>query len=79
MLLTEKKNNCCREADYYALPDDVRAELIDGILYDMASPSRIHQELSGELSHIIGNHIISKVGSCKVITAPFDVKLDEKG
>lgn len=33
------------EEDYYNLPDNVRAELIDGKFYDMASPSRIHQEI----------------------------------
>lgn len=31
--------------DYWALPDGCRAELIDGQLYDMAPPSRIHQEI----------------------------------
>ena len=30
--------------DYYALPDEHRAELIDGVLYDMATPLIIHQE-----------------------------------
>ena len=25
--------------DYYALPEERRAELIDGIIYDMASPT----------------------------------------
>lgn len=29
--------------DYYALPDEQRAELIDGVLYDMASPETLHQ------------------------------------
>ena len=29
--------------DYYALPDEHRAELIDGVLYDMASPGTLHQ------------------------------------
>ena len=29
--------------DYYALPDDQRAELIDGIFYDKSSPRVIHQ------------------------------------
>ena len=31
-------------ADIYALPDGERAELIDGQIYDMAPPSRIHQK-----------------------------------
>jgi len=28
--------------DYYALPDDQRYELIDGVLYDMAAPLPLH-------------------------------------
>ena len=35
--------------DYYALPDDIRTELIDGIFYDMSSPSLTHQLVIGEL------------------------------
>ena len=31
------------EADYYALPEDVRAELIDGQIYYQAAPSRIQK------------------------------------
>ena len=61
--------------DYYALPDDIRVELIDGVFYDMASPSQIHQEISGELSRIIGNYIVDKKGKCKRLYSPFDVKL----
>lgn len=63
------------EEDYENLPDDVRAELIDGRFFDMASPSRIHQEILGELLLAIGNHIKSKGGSCRVYPAPFAVKL----
>ena len=32
--------------DIYRLPEGIRAELIDGQIYDMAPPSRTHQELS---------------------------------
>jgi len=31
--------------DIYNLPDGTRAELIDGQIYMMAPPSRIHQEI----------------------------------
>ena len=34
--------------DYYALPDDRRVELIDGVFYDMASPSSVHQMIVSE-------------------------------
>mgnify|MGYP002514841910 FL=1 len=36
------------EEDYYNLPEDVRAELIDGYLvYNQAAPSRMHQTIFG--------------------------------
>ena len=63
---------------YEALPEDKRVEVFDGVIYDMASPSQIHQTLSMELSNIIYNHIKSKKGSCQIFSAPFDVKLSDK-
>lgn len=63
------------EEDYWNLPEDVRAELIDGRLYYMASPSRIHQEISSVLHGLIFQYIRSKKGSCRVYHAPFAVKL----
>lgn len=63
------------EEDYEHLPEEIRAELIDGRFYDMASPSRIHQEILGELHLLIGSYIKSKDGSCRVYPAPFAVKL----
>ena len=52
--------------DIYALPDGERAELIDGQIYMMGTPSRIHQKLVGQLSRIIGNYIGSNHGSCEI-------------
>ena len=64
------------EEDYYNLPEDVRAELIDGYLvYNQAAPSRIHQTILMELSGTIREYIKSKNGPCKVYPAPFAVKL----
>lgn len=63
------------EKDYYALPQGVRAELIRGKFYNMAAPSYAHQKLLGELYITIGNYIKSKQGPCKVLPAPFAVKL----
>ena len=67
--------NIYTEEDYYNLPENVRAELIDGQLYYMSAPSRIHQEILMFLSKIIANYIDSKKGPCKVYPAPFAVKL----
>ena len=33
------------EEDYYNLPENIRAELIDGQFYYMSAPSRIHQKI----------------------------------
>lgn len=65
------------EADYYNLPEDIRAELIDGKIYDQAAPNRIHQKISSELNAAIRNYIRSKNGSCDVYAAPFAVRLFE--
>ncbi len=62
---------------YEALPEDRRVEVFDGVVYDMASPSQIHQMLSMELSNILYNDIKRKKGSCRVFSAPFDVKLSD--
>ena len=44
--------------DYWNLPDGQRAELIDGQFYNMAPPSRIHQEISYQISRFLGNKIV---------------------
>ncbi len=40
--------------DIYALPEGQRAELIDGQIYSMAPPKRIHQRLVHQFERIIG-------------------------
>ncbi|MBR3226606.1 MAG: Uma2 family endonuclease [Atopobiaceae bacterium] len=68
------KQSCAAE-DYWAQPEGVRAELIGGELWDLASPSRTHQEIVHELDKKLGNHIDAHGGSCKVYPAPFAVNL----
>ena len=63
--------------DIYSLPEGERAELIDGTLYMMAPPSRIHQEIVGELFAAIHSHIKANGGDCKSFIAPFAVLLNE--
>lgn len=62
---------------YEALPENVRVEVFDGQVYDMASPSQIHQTLLLELSSRILSYVKRKNGACKVFPAPFDVKLSD--
>ncbi|MDE7477318.1 MAG: Uma2 family endonuclease [Lachnospiraceae bacterium] len=75
MAITHVQTKTYTEEDYYALGEDVRAELINGQFYNMAAPSRIHQKLLSILHAAIYNYIQSKDGSCEVYPAPFAVKL----
>lgn len=61
----------------YSLPEGQRAELIDGQIYNMAPPNRIHQEISFSLSRKIADFIDSKKGTCRVYPAPFAVFLNQ--
>ena len=63
------------EEDYYNLPENVRAELIDGQFYYMSAPSRIHQKILNYLNTEINIYIRSQNGTCEVYPAPFAVKL----
>jgi len=60
-------------ADIESLPEGQRAELIDGDLYLLATPTRIHQRLSGRLHRAILNHIDQKGMPCDAYAAPFAV------
>jgi len=63
-------------SDYLTWPDDERWELINGEAYMMSpAPTRKHQEITIELASQF--HIYLKGKSCKVYTAPFDVRLPE--
>ena len=60
--------------DYLTWDEDERWEILDGIAYMQAAPSRIHQEISGELYRQFANYFQGK--SCRVYHAPFCVRLD---
>lgn len=75
-MLTGKKQGEFTLDDYYALPDSVRAELIDGVLYNMSAPLSTHQMIQGELFIQIGNQIRSKKGKCIAMISPLDVQLN---
>ena len=62
--------------DYWNLPEEERAELIDGKFYNMAPPSRIHQKLVSKLTALFNQYITDHHGSCEVYPAPFAVNLD---
>ncbi len=62
--------------DIYALPEGQRAELIEGQMYMMATPSRKHQKVSSYLHNEIYNFIKDHNGDCEVYAAPFAVFLN---
>ncbi|MDD3404225.1 MAG: Uma2 family endonuclease [Hespellia sp.] len=64
-------------ADIEALPEGERAELIDGKMYMMASPTKIHQKLLNYINMKFYNWIESNGGDCEEFIAPFAVYLDE--
>ena len=65
--------------DYWNLPEDERAELIDGQFYAMAPPQPDPPwKLVMELSATLRDYIKSHGGNCKVYPSPFAVNLDAK-
>lgn len=75
MALAERKEYTIE--DIYALPEGVRAELIDGQIYYMLAPSTMHQRLLSLLVTQINNYIASNGGECEAFPAPFAVFLNE--
>lgn len=73
---TKKGQGTYTVEDYRALPDDQRVELIDGYLYDMASPTTFHQLMAGEIYRQVANYIMEQGGSCMPFISPIDVQLD---
>ena len=62
--------------DYYALPEERMAELIDGLIYDMASPTSVHQLIGAEIWEQLKSYIRNSKGKCVPMLAPLDVQLD---
>lgn len=62
--------------DYYRIPDERRVELIDGVIYDMASPRMIHQLIAGQIYSQLLACITSHNMDCVPFIAPADVQLD---
>lgn len=63
-------------ADYLALPDNVRVELIDGVFFEMYAPTTVHQLIAGAVYAEFLNFVNGKGGSCLPFIAPVDVQLD---
>jgi Uma2 family endonuclease len=72
----EKKQGEYTLDDYYNLPEDMRAELIDGEIIVMDAPNTFHQEIVLEISFQIKKYIKDNKGTCRVYVSPIDVQLD---
>jgi len=64
--------------DYCAMDDDVRREIIDGVIYNMAAPTTTHQRVMAIISTRLENFLAGK--KCRMFFSPIDVRLDyDKG
>lgn len=77
VLPVQKDNRRYTYEEYLTWSEDERWELLDGVAYNIAAPSRRHQEVSGELFYQIRSYLADK--PCRIYTAPFDVRLSEPG
>lgn len=64
--------------DYYALPDTCRVELIDGVIYNMAAPTNVHQILVFRIAAQLDAWIERRKGDCMVMISPMNVQLDRE-
>jgi len=60
--------------EYATWDDDIRRELIDGIIYAMSAPSIKHQRIVSNLNASFFQYLKDK--PCNVFPAPFDVRLN---
>lgn len=74
-LLPYKRQGEYTKEDRDRLPEECRTELIDGVLYDMASPRRSHQLIVTELLFQLRLQIEKCGKNCRVFVSPSDVKL----
>ncbi len=72
----QAKQNSFTYEDYKHFPDELRCEIIDGLIHDMTpAPSIKHQEISIELSRLILNHLKAEGSRCRAFAAATDVIL----
>lgn len=60
--------------DFFALPEDRRAELINGKFYDISSPSIRHQRIVGEVYLQLVNYLKKEHCSCEAFISPCAVQ-----
>ena len=58
--------------EYEAIPDEYRVELIDGVIYDLNTPTTIHQQLAFEIRIRLREYIRQNKGLCMVLPSPVE-------
>ncbi len=64
--------------DLAFLPDDVRVEIINGVIYDMATPNVPHQQIIGYIYYKVRSYIEQHQGSEDLISSPFGLFFDDE-
>lgn len=72
---TKKQGDYTLE-DYYEIPDDIRVELIDGVIYNMTASTFPHQLIAGFIYAKLLGHMMERKGECLPMISPLDVQLD---
>lgn len=63
--------------DLELLPEEVRVELINGVIYDMCVPSLPHQLIANEMTHAFWDYIRDNRGDCSVFAGPTGVFFED--
>jgi Uma2 family endonuclease len=66
-------------ADYQSWADDIRRELINGMVYFFGAPTRFHSKISTRISTLLDWFVRKNRGNCEIHHAPFDVRLPKNG
>lgn len=72
----KKKQGEYNLEDYNVIPDDIRVELIDGVIYNLTAPTSAHQLIAGFIYGKMLSHVLEKKGSCLPMISPLDVQID---
>ena len=75
-MLSVKNDRVYTYADYLKMDENVRCEIVDGILFMMAQLSRLHQKVFRQLFILFGNYLSGK--PCELYSAPFGVVFMKK-
>ena len=62
-------------ADYLTWIDDVGRELINGFIYVLSAPLRVHAEITSLLNVLFSMFVRKRKGKCKIYHSPFAVRL----